>query len=88
MTVAPRVTLRIGKLRVSGATPAEAVAIASALRESLAARIAADPGALSAQSAEQLRLSLPTSPTPGPAALGQAAGQRIAGALTNPKGGT
>jgi hypothetical protein len=87
MTRGARIRLRIGNLRVTGATRAEAAALASALRETLAARLAADPGALAGQGADQLRLTLPSVPRQGPAALGQAAGQRIAGALAKPKGG-
>ena len=87
MTQGPRITLRIGNLRITGATRAEATAMASALRESLAARLAADPGALAGQGTERLRLTLPQVPGQGPAALGQSAGRRIAGALAAPKGG-
>jgi len=83
----PRITLRIGKLRVTGATRADAAAMASALRETLAARLAADPGALAGQGTDRLRLPLPHALGQAPAALGQAAGRRIAGVLANPKGG-
>lgn len=86
MTGTPRIVLRIGKLRISGANQAEAQVLASALRESLAAGIAADPGALFGQSVEQLRLTLPAHTPPGPAALGQAAGRRIADALSTSSG--
>lgn len=87
MTGTPRITLNIGTLRVKGVTRAEAQALVSALRENLAARLAADPGALAGQGTERLRLTLPQAPGQGPAALGQSAGRRIAGALAAPKGG-
>jgi len=87
MTGAPRIILNIDTLRVIGATRAEAQALASALRESLAARLAADPGALAGQGTERLRLTLPKIAGQGPSAIGQAVGQRIAGALAAPKGG-
>ena len=87
MTQRPRITLRIGSLRITGVNRAEAAAIASALSESLAVGIAANPGALSRHGGtEYLRLTLPASATPGPAALGQATGRRIAGALASAKG--
>ena len=84
MSGTARVTLRIGTLRVQGSTPAEARALAAALRETLTVRLAADPGALAGMNAERLRLTLPQGPGTGPAALGQVAGQHIATAL---KGG-
>lgn len=83
-----RVTLVIDRLRVSGKTGAETAALVSALRETLAARLAADPAALlHLQGADRLRLTLPPARAEGPAALGRAAGDRIAGALTGPRKG-
>jgi len=88
MTGAPRITLNIGTLRVIGATRSEAQALASALRESLAARLAADPAALAGAGSDFLRVTLPAVQPGHPAALGQAAGQHIASALGARKGGT
>ena len=81
MSAPPRVTIHIGKLRVQGGNQAQAQALASALRESLAVQLAAGPGALAGNSAERLRLTLPQRPDSGPAAVGQVAGQQIATAL-------
>ena len=89
MTGASRITLNIGTLRVSGATRAEAHALASALRESLAAHLDADPATLAGAGCDRLSVSLPAT-LPGnpahPAALGQAAGRQIATALSARKG--
>ncbi len=88
MTDAAPLTVRIGRLRVRGVNQAQAVALASALRESLAQRLAADPGALaSVGGVERLRFTLPATPVPGPGALGRAAGLHIAAALSAPGGG-
>ena len=88
MTDAPRITLNIGTLRVSGATRAEAHALASALRESLAARLAVDPATLAGIGTDRLSVTVPAAQPRHPAALGQAAGQQIAMALSARKGGT
>jgi hypothetical protein len=88
MTGAPRITLNIGTLSVSGATRAEAHALASALRESLAAHLAADPAALAGIGTDRLSVTVPAAQPGRPAALGQAAGQQIATALSARKGGT
>lgn len=87
MTGPARVTLTIDTLRVTGATGAEARALASALREALAQHLAADPAALAGLGADHLSVTLPTGVSAGPAALGQAAGQQIAAALSSSKGG-
>ena len=86
MTPGARITLRIGKLRVTGRNRAEAAALASALREAMAARLASDPGALAGQSAESLRVTLPPVAGRGPAALGAAAGRGVVAALSTRKG--
>ena len=82
-----RVTIRIGNLRVQGTTRAEAQALTSALRESLAAQLAADPAALTGAGTDRLQVTIPTAQPRHPAALGQAAGQQIATALSGRKGG-
>jgi hypothetical protein len=87
MTGPARVTIRIGNLRVHGATQAEAQALASALRESLTARLAADPAALVGIGTDRLSVTVPAAQPGHPAALGQAAGQQIATALSVRKGG-
>ncbi len=87
MTGAPRITLNIGTLRVSGATRAEAHALALALRESLAARLAADPNALAGIGTDCLSVTVPAAQPGRPAALGQVVGQQIATALSARKGG-
>ena len=87
MTDGSPLTVHIGRLRVRGVNQAQAVALASALRESLAQRLAADPGALGAAGADRLRLTLPAAQVQGPAALGRAAGVGIAAALVAGRGG-
>lgn len=82
-----RVTIRIGNLRVKGATRAEAQALASALRESLAAHLAVDQSALTGIGADRLSITIPAAQPHHPAALGQAAGQQIARALSPRNGG-
>jgi hypothetical protein len=79
------ITLRIDKLRLHGVTHAEAIALVSALRDSLTRHLAADPGALAGGTAEHLRLTLPAARAQGPAALGSAAGLRVAAALSAPR---
>ena len=81
MKPTPKITLNIDTLRVTGATQAEANVLASALRETLAAQLAADPLVQAGTNIERLKLSLPQQPYPGPAAIGQVAGQRIATSL-------
>jgi hypothetical protein len=87
MTGPARVIIRICNLRVHGATGAEAQALASALRESLTACLAADPGALIGTGTDHLSITVPAAQPGHPAALGQAAGERIATALSVRKGG-
>ncbi len=87
MTDSPRITLNIGTLRVSGATRAEAQALASALRESLAAHLAIDQASLTGIGADRLSVTIPAAQPRHPAALGQAAGRQIATALSARKGG-
>jgi len=64
--------------------------LASALRETLAARLAgqwaADPSPLHGAGANKLSISLPPMPPGQPAALGQVAGHHIASALATRKG--
>lgn len=92
MTEPVRVIIRIGNLRVQGATQADAQALASALRETLATHLAAqqaaDPSLLLGAGAENLGVTLPPLPSGQPAALGQAAGEQIASALAVRKGDT
>ncbi|CAN7759928.1 MULTISPECIES: hypothetical protein [Ensifer] len=88
MTAGPRIVLNIDRLRVHGVHASDAAALAKGLRTALAAQLAANGGALAGQGgADHLRLSLPPAAGRGPNALGRLAGQRIAGALTRPKGG-
>lgn len=87
MTSPARVTIRIGSLRVQGATQAEAQALASALRESLAAELTANPSTLAGINTDSQRVTVPAGQPSHPAALGQAAGQQIATTLSARKGG-
>lgn len=87
MTRPARVTIRIGSLRVQGATQAEAQALASALRESLATELAANPSTLAGIGTERLSVTVPAGQPSHPAALGQAAGQQIATTFSARKGG-
>ncbi len=83
----PRIVLTIDCLRVAGATPAEAAVLAEALRAAVVAGLAAGK-APAGDMVDRLRLALPQGLAgAGPAALGQAAGMGIAGALCAPKGG-
>lgn len=87
MTAGSRITLHIDRLRVRGARAGDAAALAAGLRTALTAQLAANPGGLTGQGADHLRVSLPQGAGQGPAALGRSAGRQIAGALTRPKGG-
>lgn len=84
----PRIVLTIDRLRVAGDTPAEAAALAEALRGAVLAGLAAGPGPMTGGTLDRLRLVLPAAVAEGgPAARGQAAGAAIAAALSLPKGG-
>ena len=83
---APRVTLKIDRLKVAGAAPGDAAALADGLRAALQAQLSV-PGGVTAQSMEHLSLRLPQPAGYGPSALGRQVGHRIAGALNRPKGG-
>lgn len=89
MTAGPRIVLNIDRLRVHGVHAGDAAALADGLRTALTAQLAVNGGALTGQGggADHVRLSLPSAAGHGPNALGRLAGQRIAGALTRPKGG-
>lgn len=87
----PRLTLKIDRLRVTGASQGDAVALAESLRTSLHAQLTTQmtqsPGSIVGQSASHLRLSLPQVGGQGPTAVGRQAGHQIADALGRPKGG-
>lgn len=82
----PRIRLTIDRLRVHGASRADAAALAEGLQAALEARLAADSGGLRSGALDHLSLTLPAQSGRGPAATGRAAGHRIAGAL-GPAGG-
>ena len=82
MTAPPRITVRISRVRVGGASPAEARMLAATLQTSLRAHLAGNTGALAGTE----RMSV-VAPAGSPAVRGHAIGARIAGALTGGKGG-
>jgi len=82
MTAPPRITVRIGRLRVGGASPAEARMLAATLQTSLRAHLAGK----TAPVAGAERMSV-VAPAGSPAVRGHAIGARIAAALTSGKGG-
>lgn len=87
MTQSPRITLHIDRLRIHGANGGDAAAMVESLKAALGAQIAANPAALAAQQTDHLQLNLPPTAGHGPAAIGRAAGQQVAGALTRPQQG-
>jgi len=76
-----RVRLTIDRLRVHGASRADAAALAEGLQAALAEGLTADAGAFQSGALERVSLTLPAQAGRGPAATGRAAGHRIAGAL-------
>lgn len=82
MTSTPRIVVRIGRLRVGGASPAEARMLAATLQTSLRAHLGGNTGVVAG--GEHIRVSAPAG-TPG--VRGHAIGARIAAALTGGKGG-
>lgn len=88
---APRLTVRIDRLRVNAATQGDGAAFAQGLRTALQAQLSAQmtQGASSfgAQNTPHLSLNSPPAAGLGPTAVGRQTGQQIAGALSRSKGG-
>ncbi len=80
-----KIRLRIGALKIPGATPADAAAVADALRLTLADGLRGGRGATEAASQPRLSLNL-TSAETGPAQKGAAIGRGIAAVLAGGKG--
>lgn len=87
MTDAPRIVVRIDRLRVTGGSRTDAAAVADGLRAALAARLAAGSALPGGFAADCVRLDLPAAPGAAPDAVGRAAGQRIADAIGRGEGG-
>lgn len=85
MTGPTRIIVHIDRLRVPGASPAQAQQIADALRHSLRAQLAADPAAVTGMARDRMQI---TAPATHATARGHAIGTGIGAALTRPKRGT